>query len=190
MLTRNRNYATLLYSDSAKEEWVNILEQQHIPALISPKHDRDVDEKNKPKKEHYHVLLLFEGCKTAEQAKEIFNMIGGVGVESVKSVRSYSRYLCHLDNPEKAQYDTNEVIALSGADYSSMITLPSSKYEAIGEMIDFCMANDIISYAALLLYAKKNRRDWFRILCDSATITIVQFLKSRTWEMKTNDRRL
>lgn len=40
-----------------------------------------------------------------------------------------------------------------------------------------------ITNAELLLFAKENRNDWFRTLCDNGTITMVQFLKSRYWEI-------
>ena len=184
MQNRTRNFATVVYPESAPEKWIDILEEHCVPAFISPLHNKDVDSEEKPKKEHHHVMILFEGCKTKEQAKEIFDSIGGVGVEQVKNSRAYCRYLCHLDNKDKVQYDINEVISLSGADYSSMISLAKDKYTAIGEMIEFCIANDMISYAMLLLYAKKNRFDWFKILCDSGSVTMVQFLKSRNWELE------
>ena len=187
MQNRTRNYATVLYPESAPNNWMSILEEQCAPAFISPLHDKDVDSENNPKKEHYHIMILFEGCKTKEQAKEIFDSIGGVGVEAVKNSRAYARYLCHLDNKDKFQYDINDVISLSGADYNTMISLSKDKYTAIGEMIEFCIANDMISYAMLLLYAKKNRFDWFKVLCDSGSITMVQFLKSRGWELEKSD---
>ena len=184
MQNRTRNYATVVYPESAPTNWMSILEEHCVPAFVSPLHDKDVDSENKPKKEHYHVMILFEGCKTKEQAQEIFDSIGGVGVEAVKNSRAYARYLCHLDNKDKYQYDIEAVISLSGADYNIMISLAKDKYTAIGEMIEFCLANDMISYAMLLLYAKKNRFDWFKILCDSGSITMVQFLKSRSWELE------
>jgi hypothetical protein len=184
MQNRTRNFATVVYPESAPLEWMNTLEEHCVPAFISPLHNKDVDSENNPKKEHYHVMILFEGCKTKEQAKEIFDSIGGVGVEQVKNTRAYCRYLCHLDNKDKVQYDINDVISLSGADYNTMITLAKDKYTAIGEMIEFCIANNMISYAMLLLYAKKNRFDWFKILCDSGSVTMVQFLKSRGWELE------
>lgn len=155
-----------------------------MPALISPCHDEDVNADGTKKKEHFHVLLLFDGVKTREQAEEVFEVIGGVGAEPVKSARAYARYLCHIDNPDKAQYRIEDVVSCAGADYESIISLASDKYSAIGEMIEFCIQNDVVSYAQLLLFAKENREDWFRILCDNGTITIVQFLKSRYWEIK------
>jgi len=51
-------------------------------------------------------------------------------------------------------------------------------------MIEFCLQNGIVSYAQLLLFAKENRNDWFRVLCDNGTLTMVQFLKSHYWEIR------
>lgn len=180
---RTRNFATVVYPESAPSDWKMLLQEQCVPALVSPIHDRDINIDGAIKKEHYHVMILFDGVKTQEQAKEVFSAIGGVGVDSVKSVRAYARYLCHLDSPDKVRYQTEDVLSLSGADYNTLIRLASDKYSAMGEMIDFCIKNGLDSYAQLLLYAKNTREDWFRILCDSGTITIVQFLKSRYWEM-------
>ena len=118
-------------------------------------------------------------------------LVNGVGVEVVKSLRGYARYLCHLDNPEKAQYSVNDVISCAGADYFSVINLASNKYEAIAEMIDYCIKEDISSYAKLLYFSKEERQDWFRVLCDNGSIPIIQFLKSKYWEVNhiDNDRK-
>lgn len=179
---RTRNWATVVYPESAPENWKSILQEQCIPAFISPLHDNDLNTNGEFKKGHFHIMLLFDGVKTQEQVQEIFTLIGGVGIEPVNCVRAYARYLCHLDNPEKAQYDIKEVLSYSGADYRTIISLASDKYSAIGEMIEFCIQNGIYSYAELLMYSKNNRFDWFRVLCDNGTIIIVQFLKSRYWE--------
>lgn len=100
---RTRSYACVLYPESAPENWRDILSDFHIPCLISPLHDKDVNPTGEKKKAHYHVLLLFDSVKSETQAREIFEAFGGVGCEKVNSVRGYARYLCHLDNPEKVQ---------------------------------------------------------------------------------------
>ena len=173
---RTRNWSTVVYPESAPENWKSALQEQCIPAFISPLHDNDLNTNGELKKGHFHVMLLFDGVKTQEQVQEIFTLIGGVGIEPVNCVRAYARYLCHLDNPEKAQYDIKDVLSYSGADYSTIISLASDKYSAIGEMIEFCIQNGIDSYAELLMYSKNNRFDWFKVLCDNGTVTIVQFL--------------
>lgn len=178
---RTRNYATVVYPESAPENWQEILAEQCIPAFVSPLHDQDVNPTGEIKKPHYHVMLMYEGVKTVEQAKQVMDLIGGVGCEPIASVRGYARYLCHLDNPEKAQYNTSDVRSMAGADYTGTIGLATDKYVAIGEMIDFCEREDIVSYSDLLIYARMERQDWFRVLCDNGTMVMIEFLKSRRW---------
>lgn len=188
---RTRNFASVIYPESAPEDWKEILTQQFVPAFISPLHDQDVNPGGEIKKAHYHVILMFDGVKTNEQAKEIFDKIGGVGLEVVQSLRGYARYLCHLDNPEKAQYLPDEVSCLCGSDYMGVIGLAIDRYKAIGDMIDYCVENGIYSYAQLLRYARSERFDWFRVLCDSGTLVMREFLKSHYWSDMTlkNDGR-
>lgn len=176
---RTRNFATVVYPTSEKtpENWQDILREQIIPAFISPLHDKDKNTTGEVKKAHYHIIIMFEGVKTIEQAREVFDLIGGVGIEPIKSIRAYVRYLCHLDNPEKAQYSIEDVICCSGADYQSMIESPQDKYILLGEIMDYCEQKDIVSYAELLKYARENNRAWFIVLCDN-TLPVVQYLKS------------
>ena len=180
---KTRNFATVVYPDSAPDNWQEILSEQFVPAFISPLHDKDINPTGEAKKPHWHVMLMFDGVKTTEQALEIFNKIGGVGCEVVQSQRGYARYLCHLDNPEKAQYEPQNVRSLCGADYTSTIGLVTDKYKAISEMIDYCVENNIVSYSDLLEYSRMERFDWFRVLCDNGTIVIREYLKSREWTL-------
>lgn len=184
---RTRNYACVVYPDSAPSDWLSILGEFCVPAFVSPIHDCDVNPTGEVKKEHYHVMVMFEGVKSSEQVKEIFEAFGGVGCERVQSVRGYARYLCHLDNPEKHQYAEADVRCFGGADYYSVIGLVLDKYKAISEMIDFCKENNIFNYADLLEYCSVNRFDWFRVLCDNGTIVIKEYLKSRSWGFKNNN---
>lgn len=181
---RTRNYACTVYLDSAPENWLDILRDAKVPLLVSPYHDKDVNANGEPKKPHYHVMWINEGKKSEEQAREFFQSFGGVGLEKIISLRGYGRYLCHQDNPEKAQYAQEDVQAFGGADYWSIVNLVTDKYKCIGEMIDYCTENCIYSYAQLLIYCRNNRMDWFRVLCDNGTVVMKEFLKSLDWTMK------
>lgn len=181
--SRYRNFATVVYPDSAPENWKDILSDFHVPAFISPLHDSDLNPTGEPKKPHYHVQLAFEGKKSKEQANEIFHAIGGVGCEVVNSLRGYARYLCHLDNPEKHQYNVDDVIALGGLDYLTTIGLPIDKLKSIKEMIYFCEEHKIYSFRKLLMYSMEERPDWFKVLCESGTYVIKEYLKSSSWEI-------
>lgn len=183
---RTRNFATVVYPESAPEGWLDILSDQFVPAFVSPLHDADKNATGEDKKPHYHVVIMFDSVKTRDQAREVFERIGGVGNEVVQSLRGYARYLCHLDNPEKAQYSVDDVKCFCGADYVGTIGLVTDKYKAIGEMIDFCEENGVLSYSELLVYCRNERFDWFRVLCDNGTIVIKEYLKSKSWTMSKN----
>lgn len=176
---RTRNYATVVYPESAPEGWQNTLAEQCIPAFISPLHDKDVNPTGEAKKPHYHVMIMFENVKTREQAMEIFDLIGGVGCEVVNSIRGYARYLCHMDNPDKVQYNTEDVHALAGADYADIIGLAIDKYKALGEMLDYCDEYGVNNIGDLIMYCRQERFDWFRVLCDSGIYILKEYMKSR-----------
>lgn len=182
--TRGRNFVTVVYPDSAPENWKQLLSEHHIPAFISPLHDNDINPTGEEKKAHYHVLVMFEGKKSDEQIKELFNEIGGVGLEKVGSLRGYARYLCHLDNPDKAQYPPDQVTSMHGADYINIIGLASDKYNAIKEMMAYCVSENCLYFCDLLMYASIHRSDWFRVLCDSGTVVIKEYLKSLDYSIK------
>lgn len=178
---RTRNFACIVYPESAPENWQDILADEFIPAFISPLHDKDVNPTGEVKKAHYHVILMFDGVKTFEQAQEVFDKIGGVTCQTVNSIRGYVRYLCHMDNPDKAQYKQEDVICLCGADFAGVANLVIDKYKAVRDMVDFCKTNNIYSYALLMEYCMQYRFDWFRVLCDNGTVVMREYLKSLEW---------
>ena len=110
--------------------------------------------------------------------------IGGVGCEKVNSMRGYARYLCHYDNPDKAQYDCNEVKQLFGADYQSVTALNSDRYGVIRDMTEYIRINHVHYFNAFLDYCAQNNEDWFRSLCDSTGWIIKEYIKSVAFEDK------
>ena len=178
---KTRNYATVIYEDSAPKNWREILQEQFVPAFASPYHKDDINADGEKKKPHYHIMIMFDNTKTPEQAKTIFDKIGGVGCEKVNSLRGYARYLCHLDNPEKAQYKIEDVISFCGADYQEVIALASDKYKVIEEMIYFCEKYNVTSFYLLSKYAFKNNEQWKKALADNSSIFMREYLKSKQW---------
>lgn len=185
---RTRNYATVVYPESAPDNWLTIVSEAKIPLFVSPLHDKDINPTGEPKKPHYHVQAMFESVKTREQAHEFFKTFGGVGCEIVNSTRGYARYLCHLDNPEKAQYAIEDVKCYGGADYMHAIGTSADKAKAIKEMIAYIEENDIISFAELLRYSSINRSDWFDCLINSGAYITKEYIKSRWWELHGMDK--
>lgn len=182
---KTRNWATIVYPESAPEGWENILAESHVPAIVSPLHDKDINPGTEEvKKAHHHVLIMFDGPKEETFARSLFESIGGVGCQAVNSLRGQARYFCHLDNPEKAAYSPEDIKAFSGANYTDIIALPSDKYKVIGEMMDWVEQNDIRSYRDLMVYSRQNKQEWFQCLCDSGTYVMKEYLKSRTWQLE------
>ena len=178
---RTRNYSTIVYKDSAPENWLDILSDELVQCFISPYHDKDVNPDGEIKKPHWHVLIMFDSVKSERQAQFIVDKIKGVGCKRVNSLRSYARYLCHLDNPDKYQYPISDVIQLYGADYLEVISLDSDKYPIIEEIIHFIEANNVTSFYLLCKYAFNYNESWKRLLCSGNTIFFKEYLKSKVW---------
>ena len=79
--SKTRNWATVVYPESAPEEWRDILIQIHVPSLVSPLHDKDENPNGEPKKPHYHVLLMYDGPRERSLAQKDLSSFGGVGCE-------------------------------------------------------------------------------------------------------------
>lgn len=184
---RTRNFATVVYPESAPENWIEILDSSHVAALVSPLHDKDVNPDGTQKKPHYHVMLMFDGVKTFDtQVKPIFDAIGAVGREEVNSARGYARYLCHLDNPEKAQYNPTDVTALGGADYDALTHLPTDDLRMLQDVFQYIRANQIYSLAELLDLCAVNNPDWFGMIAASRAYVVDKYIKSLQWEGEHN----
>ena len=180
---RTRNFATVVYPESAPADWMERLDQHHIAALVSPLHDRDKNPSGEPKKPHYHVLLMFESPADYEsKVAPIFAEIGGVGREVVGSARGYARYLCHLDNPEKAQYDPTDVRSLGGADYFAVTNLPTDDVKMLAEMMQFIREAGIYSFAEFLEMSQIQNPQWFSVAALSRGWVIKEYIKSLAWE--------
>ena len=162
------------------------LDQCHVAALVSPLHDRDTNPSGEPKKPHYHVLLMFESPADYEsKVAPIFAEIGAVGRETVNSARGYARYLCHLDNPEKAQYSPSEVRCMGGANFYAVTNLPTDDIEMLGEVFSFIREQGIYSLAELMDLTQIHHPDWFYMIVMSRCYVIDKYIKSLAWEQET-----
>ena len=65
-------------------------------------HDKDIQ--TEP---HYHCVLKYEDCKTFGMIQKHFK---GAHIEPAESMYKCCRYLIHLDDPDKFQYSTTEVV--------------------------------------------------------------------------------
>lgn len=185
---RKRNWAFVVYPDSAPDNWREILRDELVPGFVSPLHNADVNADGEQKKPHWHVLLTFRGNKSFEQVKEITDALNATIPQVCKDVRAYARYLCHLDNPEKAQYEVTDVECLGGADYLDKIKSAVDTDTAVSEMMDWCIEQGCFSFFRLSNYARESRTDWFRVISSSRTVFLVAWLKSMEWEIRNGNQ--
>lgn len=181
----SKNFATVLYPESAPTDWVEKLESLHIPAFISPCHCLDKKPDGELKKPHWHVLLMLPGRKSPKSVRPLLESFGGVGCEVVNHLTGYARYLCHLDctDTNHYKYPVGDVIELSGANYSRIIEQGVvDKNKAIREMVEFIRKDRSykISFAKLFEYAVDYRPDWMQALCSSSVASVIdRYLLSR-----------
>lgn len=173
------------WGDPKFKNWRGEIEEMCIAALVSPMHIGDVNADGTIKKPHRHVMFIFESKKNYEtQVKPLFDRIGGVGRIEVYSTAGSARYLIHMDNPEKFQYNMKDVLEFGGADYRAIIQAerPGDKMKALHAIEDFIKANDIRGYAELLDTLRINNPDLETYAAMSLTYVIKEYLKSRTWQ--------
>lgn len=190
---RYRNFVSILYPDSAPLDWRDRLTDFHVPAFVSPIHDKDKNPDGTLKKAHYHLLVMFSNVKKASQADEIFKGVGalsGLGSDGktlfqvCSDIRGQARYFCHLDNPEKAQYSIDDVLSFSGADYTDVIALASDDLLIVDEISRFIRDYEVLSYRQLLAYARDNKPTWFRYLSFRGSRHVFLIQKSAQWEIE------
>lgn len=179
---RYRNWVFVLYPESAPDNWLQILKDMHLSGWISPLHSDDKNPDGEPKKEHYHVVLRWQGKKTFAAVEEITKSLNATRPEPCSNIRSYARYLCHLDNPEKAQYDVAEVVTLGDADYLGTISSAADTDTVLADITRWCDDNGVVSFRELSNYARENKPDWWRVLTSSRTVFLKAYLQSAAWE--------
>ncbi len=61
---RSTKWTFLFYEESAPEDYLNILEELHIPFILSPWHDKDINRQTGEfKKSHKHGAFFFDSLK-------------------------------------------------------------------------------------------------------------------------------
>ena len=173
--TGARIWACIIYQENFNnlDEIIEKIEELHIECYLSPLHT----DSEKP---HYHAVFQFSGQKTRENFRELVDGFG-VGAEKVNSKGAYLRYLCHLDSEDKQKYDVKEVRSLNGAKpYEEAIEDSTSKYVLVGEMVDY-ISETRTSFAGLVDYARANRQDWFRVLVDSNSRLLGEYIRSKCY---------
>lgn len=107
---KHRNWSFILYSDSAPDDWRQVLIKQGIPTACSPWHDSDKDKEGNLLKPHKHVILAFSGPTTFNNVKSLItDPLHGTRPEPVASIRGYYQYFTHELETNKAIYSAANI---------------------------------------------------------------------------------
>lgn len=143
---RSRTHVSVLYIN--KEDVLLILEKNlsiiNRYALIE--HSRDFYDDGKEKPTHIHLWVQFFNKKSIKQVQELFYVFDEdkqkpctVLSELCQNNHISQRYLLHLDDPQKAQYEFEEIISynvdLSNI-YDCYATDGEWEYECLRRMVD------------------------------------------------------
>lgn len=153
---KKRNWAFVVYPESAPADWIEQLQKTGLKAVIGPLHDKDVNPTGEPKKPHYHVILCYDGPTSYNVVRSLTNVqLGQTVPQPLEQVRGYYRYLTHEDNPEKAQYSKADIKTLNGFSIHDYVEMTRSEVdERIREIIDLICDAGITEYSDLILILK------------------------------------
>jgi hypothetical protein len=177
---RTRNWTCVVYPESAPFDWKERLDKMYIPWIESPLHDADLNGDGTEKKPHWHIAFNFKGSKSYVQMKEITDMLCGTIPVAVHDMRGLIRYMAHMDNPEKKQYEPSMIIGHGGEDVQNYLKRTATeRYVLIREMQRFIRENYVTELNAFMDYAAEERfNDWFPLMCDNSAYIISAYIKS------------
>lgn len=151
---------------------------------VSPCHDLDKHDDGTSKKAHYHVQVYFRDAKKVSVGRKFGKLMNFVGCEVLHNARGYARYLCHLDDPDKAQYNPQDVKTFGPKNYIDFIGSVDDKYNELKDMIDYIKDNNIMFYSDFVDYCKENNNNWFRSLMGSATFKLEKYIRERRTKLE------
>lgn len=181
MADKCRYFAGLVYPDSAPDDWRAQLKNTHGAFAISPLHEPGDGEKN-----HYHVIYRHSNTVSTDAAKKVLppGIFANDHIEQVAAPRNYQRYLIHLDDPDKQQFEggVTAIDVLNG--FPLDLSRDMSKSELAGirnEIIELIRENSITEYSDLIdLLFDQGAVDHLDYACNH-TIFFSNYLSSKRW---------
>lgn len=162
MATKTRNYAFIGYPDDGlPEEYELLLNALHTPWVESPLHQPD-GEHDKP---HKHFIVMFSGPRTLTSVREDLKGIPANDfVLPVSNLQGMTRYLIHLDNPDKEQFKEGQkaIICHCGADISRAFAPTATEHsENLRDIIKLIRESNKTNFAEFIDYLLDTNQDSF-----------------------------
>lgn len=109
------------------------------------------------KKPHYHVIGYRESPLILGLAAQKFG-VSSNHVQKVKNVKSAVRYLIHKDNPDKHQYDVDEIhlVKVDHKELTKYLRLDVDMMDKGKRLFDYIQTHDRITLTQLTTFAFEN----------------------------------
>lgn len=177
---RSNKWAFLLYQESAPENYLDILEEIHVPFVLSPWHDKDVNRQTGEfKKPHKHGALFFDSLKSYSQVSELLTekLNTPAHVEIVMSPKGMYDYFIHAENPEKTPYDIEDIESGCGFELDKFL-ISNNNDEFLSAVIDTIEEHNFTEFNNLVIYARDESPMLLSIIVDK-TYFFAKYLDSR-----------
>ncbi|RSJ89133.1 replication protein [Streptococcus mitis] len=177
---RSNKWAFLIYQESAPKNYLDILEEMHIPFVLSPWHDKDVNkETGEFKKAHKHGVLFFESLKSYTQVSELLTerLNTPSHVEVVMSPKGMYDYFIHAENPEKTLYNMDEIESGCGFDLNQFL-VSNNNDQFLSTVIDIIEEHNFTEFNNLVRYARVENPSLLNLIIDK-TYFFAKYLDSR-----------
>ena len=176
---KKRNWAFVLYPESAPVDWREQLQLSGLMGAISPLHDKDVDPTGEPKKPHYHVIVVYGSPTTYNNVKAFTDKLNQPIPQALEQVRGYYRYLTHKDNPDKYQYSESEIDTFNGFDISDFVEITKSEVNQMKfELLSLIREKQLCEYQDFMNYVQDSMDKSYFDVASSHTIFFNTYLKS------------
>ena len=177
---RSSKWTFLIYQDSSPENYLEVLESMHVPFILSPWHDKDVNkETGEFKKAHKHGALYFESLKSYSQVSDMLTekLNAPSHVEVVMSPKGLYDYFIHAENPEKTLYNIEDIETGCGFDLEKFLIENNSDnfYSLVIDIIEEC---NFTEFNTLVHYARTENPKILQLIMDK-TYFFAKYLDSR-----------
>jgi hypothetical protein len=179
---RKRYWKCVFYPESLPNDWIDFMQNTDLPFCISPIHDKDIneDQENTQKKAHYHIIIAYNNPTTWKNVKEsICDPLNQPRCMPSDNIKLAYRYLWHADNPEKYQYNEEDVQTFNGFNIHNYMALTNDEVHAyMNECTNMIRELNIIEYSDLIFFLIDNEMYEHLNVAQSHTIYFNALIRS------------
>ena len=182
---RSNKWAFIFYKDSAPADYLRVLDELHVPYILSPWHDKDMNNETvEIKKSHKHGAFFFESLKSYSQVSGLVNesLNAPKHVEIVLSPKGMYDYFVHAENPDKTPYRIEDIEFGCGFEIEKFL-IESSTSEFLSNVIDIIEAENFLEFEELVTYARNNDYTLLKLIVDK-TFFFTKLLDSRRYSSR------